>query len=77
MLEDSIQNDFRFRQQEEFMRRSMDNSEDSTQPVSASSSISECPPSPFTHDKNQMDVDSVHSQEVESLKRILQEVNFK
>jgi neurabin len=62
------------RQQEEYMRRT---SEDSTLPVSANSSLSEGPLSP-----TQIIADSPfegeygsHSSDVESLKRILQEVS--
>lgn len=59
------------------MRRTLDYSEDSTQPASANSSVSEGPTSPLVIDNNavnSMDADAKHSQEVESLKRLLQEV---
>lgn len=64
------------RQQEEYLRRTLDYSEDSTQPVSANSSVSEGPTSPLVVENavNSMEADAKHSQEVESLKRLLQEV---
>lgn len=63
----------RCRQQEEYLRRTLEYSEDSTQPASANSSASEGPASPLVVE-NSMDADAKHSQEVESLKRLLQEV---
>lgn len=67
------------RQQEEYLRRTLDYSEDSTQPASANSSVSEGPTSPLVVDNTvtAMEADAKHSQEVESLKRLLQEVNNK
>lgn len=64
------------RQQEEYLRRTLDYSEDSTQPASANSSVSEGPTSPLVIDNSvsAMEADAKHSQEVESLKRLLQEV---
>lgn len=58
------------------MRRTLDYSEDSTQPASANSSVSEGPTSPLVVDNtiNLLEADAKHSQEVESLKRLLQEV---
>lgn len=66
-----------FRQQEEYLRRTLDYSEDSTQPASANSSVCEGPTSPLIVDNtlNSMEADAKHSQEVESLKRLLQEVS--
>ncbi|XP_016965555.1 uncharacterized protein LOC108034869 isoform X5 [Drosophila biarmipes] len=61
-----------FRQQEEYLRRTLDYSEDSTQPVSANSSVCEGPSSPVQVE-HPMEVEATHSQEVESLKRLLQE----
>lgn len=61
------------RQQEEYLRRTLDYSEDSTQPASANSSVSEGPTSPIVVE-NPMEVEAKHSQEVESLKRLLQEL---
>lgn len=61
------------------MRRTIvDYSEDSTQPASANSSVCEGPTSPLIIDNtlNSMEAEAKHSQEVESLKRLLQEVNF-
>lgn len=60
------------RQQEEYLRRTLDYSEDSTQPASANSSVSEGPTSPVQVE-HPMEVEATHSQEVESLKRLLQE----
>ncbi|XP_017842387.1 uncharacterized protein LOC108599808 isoform X13 [Drosophila busckii] len=60
------------RQQEEYLRRTLDYSEDSTQPVSANSSVCEGPSSPVQVE-HPMEVEATHSQEVESLKRLLQE----
>lgn len=67
-----------YRQQEEYLRRTLDYSEDSTQPASANSSVCEGPTSPLIVDNtlNSMEADAKHSQEVESLKRLLQEVRF-
>lgn len=62
------------RQQEEYLRRTLDYSEDSTQPVSANSSVCEGPTSPVQIE-HPMEVEATHSQEVESLKRLLQEVS--
>uniref|UniRef100_A0A6P4FKQ4 Neurabin-2-like n=1 Tax=Drosophila rhopaloa TaxID=1041015 RepID=A0A6P4FKQ4_DRORH len=59
-------------QQEEYLRRTLDYSEDSTQPVSANSSVCEGPSSPVQVE-HPMEVEATHSQEVESLKRLLQE----
>lgn len=69
---------FVYRQQEEYLRRTLDYSEDSTQPASANSSVCEGPTSPLIVDNtlNSMEADAKHSQEVESLKRLLQEVRF-
>lgn len=64
---------FVYRQQEEYLRRTLDYSEDSTQPVSANSSVCEGPTSPVQVE-HPMEVEATHSQEVESLKRLLQEV---
>lgn len=66
-----------FRQQEEYLRRTIDYSEDSTQPASANSSVCEGPTSPIIIDNalNSMEAEAKHSQEVESLKRLLQEVS--
>ncbi|XP_039149671.1 uncharacterized protein LOC6736500 isoform X14 [Drosophila simulans] len=61
-----------FSQQEEYLRRTLDYSEDSTQPVSANSSVCEGPSSPVQVE-HPMEVEATHSQEVESLKRLLQE----
>lgn len=62
------------RQQEEYMRRT---SEDSTLPVSANSSLSEGPMSPTTAAIDSLfDGELNHSSDVESLKRILQEVSW-
>ncbi|XP_055323021.1 neurabin-1 isoform X10 [Sitodiplosis mosellana] len=63
------------RQQEEYLRRTIDYSEDSTQPASANSSVCEGPTSPLIIDNtlNSMEAEAKHSQEVESLKRLLQE----
>lgn len=67
------------RQQDEYLRRTSLQSEDSTQPVSANTSISEDPLSPtvqavadavFAEREN-----SQSSSDVESLKRLLQEVS--
>lgn len=65
------------RQHEEYLRRTLDYSEDSTQPASANSSVSEGPNSPLVLEPNiqSMEADVNHSQEVESLKRLLQEVS--
>lgn len=61
------------RQQEEYLRRT---SEDSTLPVSANSSLSEGPMSPTTAAIDSLfDAELNHSSDVESLKRILQEVS--
>lgn len=64
------------RQHEEYLRRTLDYSEDSTQPASANSSVSEGPVSPLVLESNvqALDMDANHLQEVESLKRLLQEV---
>lgn len=66
------------RQHEEYLRRTLDYSEDSTQPASANSSVSEGPNSPLVLEPNMqsMEADVNHSQEVESLKRLLQEVCY-
>ncbi|XP_037040441.1 uncharacterized protein LOC119077363 isoform X3 [Bradysia coprophila] len=63
------------RQHEEYLRRTLDYSEDSTQPASANSSVSEGPNSPLVLEPimQSMDSEVSHSQEVESLKRLLQE----
>lgn len=67
----------RFRQHDEYLRRTLDYSEDSTQPASANSSVSEGPNSPLVLEPimQSMDSEVSHSQEVESLKRLLQEVS--
>lgn len=69
---------YEFRQQDEYLRRTLDYSEDSTQPASANSSVCEGPTSPLIVDNtlNSMEADAKHSQEVESLKRLLQEVSL-
>lgn len=66
------------RQQEEYLRRTLDYSEDSTQPASANSSVCEGPTSPVVIENtiSSMEADAKHSQEVESLKRLLQEVSI-
>lgn len=51
-------------------------SEDSTLPASANSSVSEEPISPTAVKDSLFDVEANHSQEVESLKRILEEVSL-
>lgn len=62
------------RQQEEYLRRT---SEDSTLPVSANSSLSEGPISPTTAAMDSLfDGELNHSTDVESLKRLLQEVRL-
>ncbi|KAL5292958.1 PPP1R9A family protein [Megaselia abdita] len=63
----------RRRQQEEYYRRTHEYTENTTQPASASSSVSEGPTSPVQVD-HPMEVEATHSQEVESLKRLLQEL---
>lgn len=67
---------FLHRQQEEYFRRTSEMSEDSTLPASANSSVSEEPISPTAIKDSLFDVEANHSQEVESLKRILEEVNY-
>lgn len=62
----------RQRQQEELYRRTSEHSEDSTLPASANSSVSE-PMSPSAN-ATLFEAEATHSQEVESLKRLLQEV---
>lgn len=66
-----------YRQHEEYLRRTLDYSEDSTQPASANSSVSEGPTSPLVLEQTiqSMESEANHSQEVESLKRLLQEVS--
>lgn len=66
------------RQHDEYLRRTLDYSEDSTQPASANSSVSEGPNSPLVLEPimQSMDNEVSHSQEVESLKRLLQEVSY-
>lgn len=60
------------RQQEEYLRRP---SEDSTLPVSQNSSLSEGPMSPTAvANESLFDGDTNHSNDVESLRRLLQEV---
>lgn len=61
------------RQQEEYFRRTSEHSEDSTLPASANSSVSEEPLSPTVAVDSLFDAEASHSQEVESLKRLLQE----
>ncbi|XP_037940025.1 uncharacterized protein LOC119672925 isoform X2 [Teleopsis dalmanni] len=62
------------RQQDEYLRRTLDYSEESTQPISANSSVCDGPTSPVQIDNPiTMEVEATHSQEVESLKRLLQE----
>lgn len=64
-----------FRQQEELYRRTSEHSEDSTLPASANSSVSEGPMSPSANAMESLfEAEATHSQEVESLKRLLQEV---
>ena len=67
-----------FRQHDEYFRRRLDYSEDSTQPASANSSVSEGPNSPLVLEPNMqsLESDAAHSQEVESLKRLLQELSY-
>lgn len=61
------------RQQEEYLRRP---SEDSTLPVSQNSSLSEGPLSPTAAAGEALfDLDGSHSNDVESLRRLLQEVS--
>lgn len=66
------------RQQEEYLRRTIDYSEDSTQPASANSSVCEGPTSPIIIENTltSMEAEAKQSQEVESLKRLLQEVHY-
>ena len=61
------------RQQEEYLRRASEMSEDSTLPVSANSSVSE-PMSPTAAMESLFDTEAARSSDVESLRRILQEV---
>lgn len=66
----------RQRQQEELYRRTSEHSEDSTLPASANSSVSEGPMSPSANAMESLfEAEATHSQEVESLKRLLQEVS--
>lgn len=65
------------RHQEEMYRRTSEHSEDSTLPASANSSVSEGPLSPTANAMESLfDAEATHSQEVESLKRLLQEVRI-
>ncbi|XP_034655343.1 uncharacterized protein LOC117893056 isoform X14 [Drosophila subobscura] len=70
--EERLKRSLFYSQQEEYLRRTLDYSEDSTQPVSANSSVCEGPSSPVQVE-HPMEVEATHSQEVESLKRLLQE----
>jgi neurabin len=63
------------RQHEEFLRRTSEHSEDSTLPVSANSSVSEGPISPTAAMDSLFESEAANSNDVESLKRILQEVS--
>lgn len=62
------------RQQEEYLRRTSEHSEDSTLPVSANSSVSEGPLSPTAAMESMFEAEAAQSNEVDSLKRLLQEV---
>ncbi|GAB0090427.1 uncharacterized protein DMENIID0001_051600 [Sergentomyia squamirostris] len=64
-------------QQDEKYRRVSEHSDDSTLPASANSSVSEGPLSPTAAMETLFDVEATHSQEVESLKRLLQESQLK
>uniref|UniRef100_A0A1L8DKW8 Neurabin-1 n=1 Tax=Nyssomyia neivai TaxID=330878 RepID=A0A1L8DKW8_9DIPT len=64
-------------QQDEKFRRVSEHSDDSTLPASANSSVSEGPMSPTAAMESLFDVEATHSQEVESLKRLLQESQLK
>lgn len=75
MIRQSLQAD---KDKEERIRRQQDlrrTSEDSTLPVSANSSVSEGPMSPTAAIDSLFDPELAHSTDVESLKRILQEVS--
>lgn len=74
---DKEMEDRRQRQQEELYRRTSEHSEDSTLPASANSSVSEGPMSPAVNNvmESMFEAEVAHSQEVESLKRLLQEVS--
>ncbi|XP_055688680.1 uncharacterized protein LOC129793094 isoform X13 [Lutzomyia longipalpis] len=61
-------------QQDEKFRRVSEHSDDSTLPASANSSVSEGPMSPTAAMETLFDAEATHSQEVESLKRLLQEL---
>uniref|UniRef100_A0A182K003 PDZ domain-containing protein n=1 Tax=Anopheles christyi TaxID=43041 RepID=A0A182K003_9DIPT len=63
------------RQLEDYIRRNAEISEDSTLPVSANSSVSEGPVSPTTNAAESLfETEAARSSDVESLRRILQEV---
>uniref|UniRef100_A0A1B0CQA5 Neurabin-1 n=2 Tax=Lutzomyia longipalpis TaxID=7200 RepID=A0A1B0CQA5_LUTLO len=64
-------------QQDEKFRRVSEHSDDSTLPASANSSVSEGPMSPTAAMETLFDAEATHSQEVESLKRLLQESQLK
>ena len=75
LIRQSLQAD---KDKEERIRRQQDlrrTSEDSTLPVSANSSVSEGPMSPTAAIDSLFDPELAHSTDVESLKRILQEVS--
>lgn len=64
------------RQLEDYIRRNAEISEDSTLPVSANSSVSEGPVSPTTNAAESLfETEAARSSDVESLRRILQEVS--
>lgn len=65
------------RQLEDYIRRNAEISEDSTLPVSANSSVSEGPVSPTTNAAESLfETEAARSSDVESLRRILQEVRM-
>ncbi|XP_055707695.1 neurabin-1 isoform X10 [Phlebotomus papatasi] len=61
-------------QQDDKFRRVSEHSDDSTLPASANSSVSDGPMSPTAAMESLFDAEATHSQEVESLKRLLQEL---
>ncbi|XP_059615405.1 uncharacterized protein LOC132260975 isoform X3 [Phlebotomus argentipes] len=64
-------------QQDDKFRRVSEHSDDSTLPASANSSVCEGPMSPTAAMESLFDAEATHSQEVESLKRLLQESQLK
>ncbi|XP_055707685.1 neurabin-1 isoform X3 [Phlebotomus papatasi] len=64
-------------QQDDKFRRVSEHSDDSTLPASANSSVSDGPMSPTAAMESLFDAEATHSQEVESLKRLLQESQLK